>query len=207
MDIYNQPLVTIVDDDPDVRRSLARLLDTIPIQTEMYASASEVLDRYVHNRPGCMVIDMRLPDRDGLDLIKQLRSQGVNTPVLVITAFGNVDSAVRAMKLDALDFLEKPFKDQEFIASVQRAIDLDVSRLDQERSHQAIKQRFDSLSDRERDVLQGIVEGKSSKMIAVDLGLQQKTVDNYRLSLMRKIEAQNVAHLVGMVYKLSNEKK
>jgi len=195
-----KPLVRVVDDDQDVRRSISSLLSTVGLESEVYASASEAVRSIDLDRPGCMVIDMRLPDRDGLDLLEELRAKGNDLPILIVTAYGDVSSAVRAMKAQAIDFIEKPFPGQRFISSVQKAVDRDLQRRQKMLGRRAIKEKLQTLSERERQVLDGIVAGLSSKMIAVDLGIKPKTVENYRASLMQKMDAENAAHLVALVY-------
>lgn len=198
------PLVRIIEDDSDVRRSMVRLLSTIGLQAQAFPSAKQALAEIDPNRPGCLIIDMRLPDRDGLDLLKELAEKQIKTPAIIVTAFADVPSVIRAMKLKAFDFIEKPFPEQQFLAAVQKAVDRDIARHDAERDRRTSLQRIELLSHREREVLEGIVAGKSSKMIAFDMGISPKTVENYRANLMDKLEAQNVAHLVTLVYSYFN---
>lgn len=175
-----KPLVHIVDDDPDVRRSIGRLLETIGLETRTYSMAAESIDAITADRPGCLIIDMRLPDRDGLDLLQDLRDRGISTPAIVITAFADVPAAVRAMKLCVCDFLEKPFRDQQFLAAVQKAVGEHTKHFEDEQRRKAVFGKIEELSQREKQVLQGIVAGKSSKIIASDLVISSKTVENYR---------------------------
>lgn len=191
-----QPIVWVVEDDPDVRVSITRLLKTINLPTHAVGSAKEALAEIETDRPGCLIMDMRLPDRDGLDLLQDLRNRGVAMPAIVITAFADVPAAVRALKLGVLDFLEKPFMDQQFIAAVQKAIHTDIDRFTRRQNELAWKQKLDRLSPRERDVLKIVITGRSSKMIAHELGLSQKTIENYRGNLMDKLGAENVVDLV-----------
>lgn len=194
------PRVSIIEDDADVLRSIARLLDTVGLETKSFERAHNALGQITADRPGCLIVDMRLPDRDGLDLIEDLRARDIHTPALIITAYADVPSAVRAMKLRVFEFLEKPFPDQQFLAAVQKAVDQDIERFKRDAERRAQTRMIQRLSQRERDVLAGIVDGSSSKAIAADLGISPKTVENYRASLMDKLEAENVAHLVTLVY-------
>jgi len=201
-----KPLVSIVEDDTDVRRSIARLLQTIGLETEQFANASQALSAMRPDRPGCLIVDMRLPDRDGLDLIQDLRREGIKRPAIVITAYADVPAAVRALKLEVFDFFEKPFPDQQFLAAVQQAIDRDLEQFETDTHRMAMDAKIDALSQREQQVLRGIIAGSSSKMIAADLGISPKTVENYRASLMDKLDAENVAHLVTLVYDVLRDK-
>jgi len=194
------PRVGIIEDDADVRRSIARLLDTVGLETQSFERARDALGGLRGDRPGCLVVDMRLPDRDGLDLIADLRERDIHSPAVIITAYADVPSAVRAMKLGVFEFLEKPFRDQQFIAAVQKAVDQDIERFMRDAERRARARMVERLSQREREVLAGIVDGSSSKAIAADLGISPKTVENYRASLMDKLEAENVAHPVTLVY-------
>lgn len=198
-----QSMVSIIDDSDDIRKSIARLLSTVDIQTQTYANAQSALaavDQINTDRPGCVIIDLRLPDRDGMDLLHDLRSAGVNKPAIIITAYGDVPSAVRAMKAKVHDFLEKPFSDQHFIGAVQKALNCDARLMKAGYRRQQIQLKVDSLSKREQEVLIGIIQGRSSKAIALHLGLSQKTVENYRYRIMDKFEADNVVDLVTSVY-------
>lgn len=196
----DEPLVYLVEDDPDVRRSIGRLLDTVGLEIRAFGRAQDAIEAIDSVRPGCLIIDMRLPDRDGLDLLEDLRDADVSMPAIVITAYADVPSAIRAMKLKVFDFIEKPFPDQQFLAAVQKAVDHDQKHFAMQNQRRLLIEKIDELSEREREVLHGVVSGNSSKMIASELGISQKTVENYRASLMSKLEADNVAHLVTMVY-------
>ena len=200
-----EPIVTVVEDEPTVSRSIIRLLETIGLKARSYANAQDAIEGIQSSDIGCLIMDMRLPDRDGLDLLEQLRAEGITMPAIVITAFGDIPAAVRAMKLGVHDFLEKPFREQPFISAVQKAVNEDITRSRVEQKQRATQKQINSLSERETQVLRGIIDGKSSKMIAADLGISQKTVENYRSSLMVKIEAQNAAHLVTRVYDYFNK--
>lgn len=197
------PMITIVDDSGDVRRSVMRLLETIGIQSQSYENAQALIDSLEDidpSVPGCLIIDLRLPDMDGLDMLETLRCKGVTKPAIIITAYGDVPSVVRAMKVKVSDFIEKPFSEQMFLAAVHKAIDKDkeISRSADEKRE--IHEKISRLSERERQVLKGILRTKSSKQIANHLNLSAKTVENYRASLMDKMEARNIAHLITLVF-------
>lgn len=194
-----EPLVSIIEDDPDVSRSIIRLLATVGLASQAFNTGQDALESINTDRPGCLIADMRLPDRDGLDVIQDLREQGVTLPAIVITAYADVPSAVRAMKLGVADFLEKPFAEQQFIAAVQRSVDQHVKQFQAELQQSEIQAKLSTLSDRERQVLKGIIAGHSSKIIGGTLDISQKTVENYRASLMKKLDADNAAHLVSLV--------
>lgn len=194
------PCVNLIEDDADVRRSISSLLSTVGLETQAFDRSQDAVGQITNDRPGCLIIDMRLPDRDGLDLLQELRDKGVKMPAIIITAYADVPSAVRAMKLRVFDFLEKPFPEQQFIAAVQSAVEKDVARHKSHQERSGIDEKIDSLSVREKQVLRGIIAGLSSKMIAADLQISPKTVENYRANLMQKLDAENVAHLVTLVY-------
>ena len=197
------PLINLIDDDDAVCQSIDMLLETVGIETVAYPSAAAALRGVPAgpaDRPGCLIIDLRLPDRDGIDLLAALREAGVHKPAIMITGYGDVASAVRAMKEDVLDFLEKPFSGQQFIAAVQAAVAMDGKLRQKRLVNHHLEQKIAMLSNREREVLRGIVRGLSSKQIARELHLSPKTVENYRYHIMEKFEADNVVNLVTAVY-------
>ncbi|MEX2673369.1 MAG: response regulator [Phycisphaeraceae bacterium] len=192
------PVVTVVDDDPEVRRSLGRLIGSVKLDVTMFGSVADFRRDFDPSRPGCIVLDMRLPDSSGIDLLEELRSAAMTMPVIIITAYGDVASAVRAMHADALDFLEKPFNDQVFLGRVQQAIRLDAARREQQVEREDVRSRVAALTTRERQVMELVVMGKSNKMVAADLGISQKTAENYRAHLMSKMKAESLAELVRL---------
>jgi two-component system response regulator FixJ len=190
--------VHVIDDDQAARESLAFLLKTANLAVKTYESASAFLDVAAGIRSGCIITDVRMPEIDGIELLRRLKKLKVNVPVIVVTGHGDVPLAVETMKIGALDFLEKPFNDEVILASVRSALD----RQDQETRHQAeraeIESRLAALSNRERDVLEGLVAGRPNKQIAFDLGISPRTVEIYRANLMTKMQAASLSNLVRM---------
>ena len=193
-----EPVVHIVDDDEAVRDSLRLLLYSVGIETVTYGSAADFLARCDCDRPGCLIVDVRMPGMSGLDLQKELAHRHVPLPVIVITAHGDTPMAVGALKAGAFDFIEKPYDDQNLIDSVLHAIDRG-SRLwrDHERIAKA-RTDYESLTAREREVMALVVAGESSKSIAGHLGISPRTVEIHRARIMEKVNARGLADLVRM---------
>ncbi len=191
-----QPVVFVVDDDPSVLKSLRRLLAVCGFQVETFSSAQEFLTNYHDNVPGCLVLDIRLPGLDGLELQRTLADRGHSLPIIFITGHGDIPMSVQAMKAGAVDFLPKPFDDQSLIKAIEQA--LDKSRSDNAvRSELAsIRKRLATLTPREIDVLKSVVAGKLNREIAADLGIAEKTVKVHRGRVMQKLRARSVAELV-----------
>lgn len=191
--------VFVVDDDPSMRQSLQFLLQSVGLPCEAHASAEDFLNAYDCSRPGCLLLDMRMPGMGGLALQERLEARGQQLPIIFITAHGEVSAAVRALKGGALDFLEKPFSDQVLVDRVREAIELDRrSRLEEER-HVEATQRLAQLSPRQRQVMDLVIQGKSNKVIADELGIREKTVEVHRSQLMHKLGVGSVAALVQLV--------
>lgn len=194
----SERLVHVIDDDEAMRQSLQFLLDTAGYAARTYESAIQFLEQLDALEPGCIVTDVRMPEMNGLELVRRLRSRGVTPPVIVITGHGDVPLAVEAMKSGVADFLEKPFDDEQLLSAVRAALDSNVNddRNDTE------KQRFESmlagLSPREQDVLRGVVAGKPNKIIAYELGISPRTVEVYRANVMSKTGAASLSELVRM---------
>jgi two-component system response regulator FixJ len=190
--------VHVIDDDEAMRDSLAFLLASAGIEVETHPSANAFLAVVSKMNPGCIITDVRMPGLSGIDLLRRLRELKIDVPVIVITGHGDVPLAVEAMKIGALDFLEKPFDDEVLLASVRSA----VNRLGLEHQRQAerseVEGRLATLSKRERDVLEGLVEGKANKKIAYDLGISPRTIEVYRANLMAKMQAASLSDLVRM---------
>ena len=190
--------VHVIDDDDASRQSLAFLLQTADIEVETYASAAAFLDRLAGVGPSCIITDVRMPGMSGIDLLRRLKDLKVDAPVIVITGHGDIALAVEAMKIGAADFLEKPFDDEVLLASVRSALrqhDADEKR-HAERAE--IESRLAALSNRERDVLTGLVAGRANKQIAYELGISPRTVEIYRANLMNKMQAGSLSDLVRM---------
>jgi len=196
--VSSEPTVFIVDDDEAVRDSLQWLMRSVGLTVETFPSAHDFLTRYQPDRPGCLVLDIRMPGMSGLDLQEQLADEGVQIPVIFITGHGDVPIAVRALKAGAIDFIEKPFKDQALLDSVQRAIALDEEQRVEHGVQADISARLQRLTPREREVMEMVVAGKANKVIAIDLGVTQKTVEAHRAKVMEKMEARSLSELVKM---------
>lgn len=193
-----EDVVHVIDDDDAVRDSLSFLLQSAGIAVATYESASAFLHAPPRASSGCIVTDIRMPGLSGIDLLRRLEDVGVGLPVIVITGHGDVPLAVEAMKLGALDFLEKPFDDGRFLASVRSALNRHQRDEERERREREVRARLASLSDREREVLDGLVAGKPNKTIAFDLGISPRTVEIYRANVMTKMRAGSLADLVRM---------
>jgi two-component system response regulator FixJ len=192
-------VVHIVDDEEAVRNSVAFLLGSAGFAVRTHVSATEFLLRASGIRSGCLVTDLRMPDMSGVELLKRLREAGALLPAIVITGHGDVQMAVDAMKNGALDFIEKPFSDDVLIESIQRAVNVAQSQHEIEASIEATRQRMATLSEREMQVLNGVVSGEPNKTIAFDLGISPRTVEVYRAGLMSKMQAKNLPELVRMI--------
>jgi len=193
-----EPTVFIVDDDPAVRDSLHLLLRSVGMAGETYCSGEEFLAAYDPNRPGCVLLDVRMPGMSGLELQQRLSSLQSHLPVVFLTAHGDVPMAVEAVQEGALDFVQKPFRDQDLIDRVQRAIAQDDARRERFLARKEIADRLASLSRREREVMRLVVDGKANRVVARELGISQRTVEIHRANVMRKMQATSVSHLVRM---------
>ena len=189
----------IVDDEEAVRNSLAFLLSGAGFAVRVHESATEFLKIAPSITNGCLITDLRMPDIDGVELLKRLQAIDALLPAIVITGHGDVQMAVEAMKNGALDFIEKPFSDEVLIESIGRAVDKAAAERENDAVLEQIRQRLDSLSERERQVLKGVVAGHPNKVIAFDLGISPRTVEVYRASLMGKMQARSLPDLVRMV--------
>lgn len=191
-------LVHVIDDDEAMRRSLEFLLDTAGYAARTYESALHFLDHLGALEPGCIVTDVRMPEMNGLELVRRLRSQGVTLPVIVLTGHGDVPLAVEAMKAGVQDFLEKPFDDEALLGAVASALDSGEESQRQEAERHKFEAMLASLSPREKDVLHGVVAGKPNKVIAHELGISPRTVEVYRANVMTKTGANGLSDLVRM---------
>jgi two-component system response regulator FixJ len=191
-------IVHVIDDDEAMRESLSFLLGAVGIEVQTYESAEAFLKVAPAAKAGCVITDVRMPGLSGIELLRRLRELKLGIPVVVITGHGDVPLAVEAMKIGAADFLEKPFDDEALLASVRSAL----NQLDQDQKRQSersdIEIRLASLSNRERDVLQGLVAGHANKQIAYDLGISPRTIEIYRANLMTKMQAGSLSDLVRM---------
>jgi len=199
------PTVFVVDDDEGVRNSLRFLLKSVGLTTRALASASEFLEVYKQNHPGCLVLDVRMPGMSGIELQQQLNLRGATIPVIFITGHGDIPMAVEAMQHGAFDFLQKPFRDQDLIDRIQRALERDGKNRAALTQHAKIRERFESLTPREREVLMLMTRGKPNKVMAAELGVSQRTVEIHRARVMEKSGADSLAQLVRMVMDLEGE--
>jgi two-component system, LuxR family, response regulator FixJ len=197
--------VFIVDDDEGVRNSLRFLLKSVGLTTRALSSAAEFLDTYKPSQPGCLVLDVRMPGMSGLELQQQLNLRGATLPVIFITGHGDVPMAVEAMQHGAFDFVQKPFRDQDLIDRIQSALERDARSRTALAQHAKIRQRLESLTPREREVLTLMTQGKPNKVMAADLGVSQRTVEIHRARVMEKSGAASLAQLVRMVMDLEAE--
>ena len=193
-----EPTVYVIDDDDAVRHSLEFLLKTAGIEVRGFESAKAFLEILPLIKSGCIITDVRMPDITGIDLLRRVKESGVDIPVIVITGHGDISLAVEAMKIGAVDFLEKPFDDDLLVASVRSALNKDASTAKQKAEIADIHDRLAALSNRERQVLEGLVAGKANKIIAFDLGISPRTVEIYRANVMTKLEANSLSDLVRM---------
>jgi len=199
------PTVYIVDDDDAVRNSLRLLLKSVGLTAVALPTAQEFLSSYDAQQPGCLILDVRMPGMSGLELQQQLNMRGAVIPVIFITGHGDIPMAVEAMQHGAFDFLQKPFRDQDLIDRIQRALAKDRTNRAEltERSH--VRERFESLTPREREVLALVTRGKPNKVMAAELGVSQRTVEIHRARVMEKMHASSLAQLVRMMMELDEK--
>jgi FixJ family two-component response regulator len=191
-------IVHVVDDDASMRGALEGLFNSVGLSTQTYAAAGEFLAAPAVDNPGCIVIDIRLPDMNGLDFQVHLTQMGVRLPVVMMTGHGDIPMSVRAMKRGAVDFLAKPFRDQDMLDAVMAAIDRDRQRRAVDSDVSQLRQRFETLSPREQQVMLLVTSGKMNKQVAGDLGISEITVKIHRGAAMRKMAARSLADLVRM---------
>jgi FixJ family two-component response regulator len=197
--------VYVIDDDESVREAIGALLRSAGLRTQSFASAAEFLAWTPHAGPACLVLDVRLPGLSGLDLQQALGSAGVNIPIIFITGYGDIPMSVKAMKAGAVEFLVKPFAEQELLDAVRRALEGDRTEHLRRAELEQLRARFDSLTPRERQVLRLVVSGMLNKQIAGELGSSEITVKVHRRQVMQKMSAQSLADLVRMAGRLGLE--
>lgn len=203
--IADEPCVFLIDDDPAVRTSVSLLLTSMGHAVEAYDSAQGFLDAYRDSRPGCIVVDVRMPGMSGLELQSRLKSVGVALPVIVITGYGDIPMAVRAMQAGAITFLEKPFREQELWENVRKAIELDSETRKRANYRAEWLERLSRLTAAERQVLDRVVTGHPNKQIAAELGVSQRTVEVRRANVMRKMQVASVVELARAIQLLADE--
>lgn len=194
-----EPTVFVVDDEASVRSSLQWLLESIRLKVETFESAEAFLSRVIADRAGCIVLDVRMPGMSGPELMDRLNEMHVTMPIIFLSAHGDVPLAVRTMKGGALDFLQKPYNNQQFLERVRQALDLDAKNRSLRKQQGDTASRIDALSGREREILDLVIEGQSNKIIGRALGISYKTVEAHRARLMRKMGVASFAELMQVV--------
>lgn len=193
------PTIYIIDDDDGMRRALSLLVSTVGYQTQTFASADEFLQRFDPDRHGCLILDIRMPGMSGLELQQHLNQTGSMLPLIFITGHGDVPMAVQAMKEGAFEFIQKPFRDQDLLDRINHALKQDAENRAAGARRADVARRLASLTPRERQVLDRVVDGAANKVIASDLNLSERTVEIHRAKVMEKMGARSVAHLVRLL--------
>ncbi len=196
------PIVFVIDDDPSVRRAIKRLIGSVGLQVELFGSAQEFLHSKRPDAPSCLVLDIRLPGISGLDFQRQLAEANIHIPIIFITGHGDIPMSVRAMKAGAVEFFTKPFRDQDLLDAIHIAIEQDRARRQREAEIATLRERFESLSAREREVIAMVVSGMLNKHIAAEIGTTENTVKVHRSRAREKMQAKSLADLVKMVERL-----
>ena len=194
----DSPIIYIVDDDLSMRESLMDLFRSMSFEAQAFGSPQEFLDNAELTRAGCIVLDVRLPGVSGIEFQSQLERAGNRLPIVFMTGHGDISMSVRAMKAGAVDFLTKPFREQDLLDAVLAAIERDAARRKETQRHHEVSTRFDALTNREREVMEAVVEGLMNKQIAFKLGISEITVKLHRGNVMRKLEVKSVADLVRL---------
>ena len=194
--------VLVIDDDPDLRASVGRLLRSLDLDARLFASVSDFLKSDLPDGPACLVLDVRLPGQSGLDFQRELAGANTQLPIIFITGHGDIPMSVQAMKGGAIEFLTKPFRDQELLDAIQLGLSRDRARRENEKALAALRERFGSLSPREREIMIQVARGRLSKQIAGEIGIAEATVKVHRSRAMRKMRARSLPELGRMADKL-----
>jgi len=195
---HQEATVFVVDDDPAIRKSLRWLIESVGLKVETHELASEFLESYSPDSPGCLVLDVRIPGMSGLELQEKLRARGYDIPVIIVSGYGDVPMAVRAMKAGAVDFLEKPVSDQVLLDYIQKGIERDIKNKSLRLQNRELVERKETLTRREHEVMKHVVTGLSSREIAEKLNVSFKTVEAHRAKIMKKMQAKSVPKLIQM---------
>jgi FixJ family two-component response regulator len=194
----DEQTVFIVDDDPAIRFAMQALMDSVDLNHEIFESGDDFLEQVGTDRSGCLVLDIRMPGLGGLELQEELIRRGNTLPIIFITGHGDVPMAVEAMQKGALDFIQKPFRDQDLLDRIREALKADQRRRHEAQVHEEVENRIHKLTNREREVFDLVVTGKPNKVIAYELGVSQRTVEIHRARVMEKMQARSLADLVKM---------
>ena len=200
-----QTTVFVVDDDDSVRLSMELLLKSVGLHSRQYSSAIEFLDDYDPQIPGCLVLDVRMPEMSGIELQQKLNEKKIGIPVVMVSGHGDIPMAVQTLKAGATDFLEKPFREQDLIEAVIKAIKIDAENRQSWLAKNAMEEKLSLLTDREKQVAELVAEGKANKVIAMELGLSPKTVEFHRANIMEKLKLNSLADLVKFMMNVSGE--
>jgi FixJ family two-component response regulator len=200
-----QPTIYVVDDDDGMRRALDTLLSTVGYKTAVFSRPSEFLSQFKPEAHSCLVLDIRMPEMSGLEVQQQLNRRGSMLPVIFITGHGDVPMAVQAMKEGAFEFIQKPFRDQDLLDRINHALKQDADNRTNAARRTEVQHRLESLTPREQQVMNFIVDGSANKVIAIDLGLSERTVEIHRAKVMEKMGARSVAHLVKLHMTLADD--
>ncbi|MBT3049114.1 MAG: response regulator transcription factor [Candidatus Thiodiazotropha sp.] len=201
----SKPTVFVVDDDEEVRGALKLLFESVGLPVICYPSAVDYLDQFDESLPGCLVVDIRMPGMSGLDMQEKLAERPIHPPVIIITGHGDVPMAVRAVQAGAVDFIEKPFRDQILLDSVHRAIEMDAERRGEASRLSEIREHLNQLTPREREVLDLVISGMRNKNISEQLGITLSTVEAHRSRVMEKMQADSLSHLMRMMLTLEKD--
>lgn len=196
------PIVVVIDDDASVREAIEGLLRSVGVAVRTHGSVDSFLAEGAPTGPGCLVLDVRMPGQSGLDLQDSLARAGIKAPVIFITGYGDIPMSVRAMKGGAVEFLSKPFRDQELLDAIQHAIEIDRARWRRKAQFDAVRENFDGLTPREKEVLTRVITGRLNKQIANEMGVSEITVKIHRGQVMRKMNARSLPDLVRMADRL-----